>query len=279
MTGPARHLAQPTPAYAAYDAGGHFADELLPGERIGPPLARRRGRLLLWSLLLVLIGLGGWALSRHQAAWTAWVPDDMAAVFSSLGRWMPGRGEPAKPTTAPSTPLADVGPPIRPAPLVLSPPPPAPGRTAAADPEPVEKSAPAPVVTTAALPPARDAPEPQASPLPPPAAGPTDPYRARAEAVGLHPDLSRVLLERLSPTDYRNAGIAIQTALAETPDTAVFVWPRQRKPELALFSVRFVAGAAPGCRRYVVTVTKDGWLTTALPMEKCGVQRRAARRE
>jgi hypothetical protein len=94
----------------------------------------------------------------------------------------------------------------------------------------------------------------------------------RAEAVGLHPDLSRVLLARLSPTDYRNAGIAIQTAVAETPDSAVFVWPRQRKPELALFQVRFVPGAAPGCRRYVVTVTKDGWLTTALPMEKCGSQ-------
>jgi len=91
-------------------------------------------------------------------------------------------------------------------------------------------------------------------------------------AVGLHPDLSRVLLARLSATDYQNAGIAIKTALAETPDTGVFVWPRQRKPELALFQVRFVPGAAPSCRRYVVTVTKDGWLTTAPPMEKCGIQ-------
>jgi hypothetical protein len=51
----------------------------------------------------------------------------------------------------------------------------------------------------------------------------------------------------------------------------VYVWPRQRKPEHALFRVRFVQGAAPGCRRYVVTITKDGWLTTALPMEKCEV--------
>ena len=91
----------------------------------------------------------------------------------------------------------------------------------------------------------------------------------RAVAVGLHPDLSRVLLARLSPADYRNAGIAIKTAVAETPDTDVFVWPLQRKPELALFQVRFVAGAAPDCRRYVVAVTKDGWLTTAPPMEKC----------
>jgi hypothetical protein len=80
--------------------------------------------------------------------------------------------------------------------------------------------------------------------LPPPAVDPTDPYQVRAAAVGLHPDLSRVLLTRLSPTDYRNAGIAIQTAMAETPDSSVFVWPRQRTPELALFQVRFAPGAA-----------------------------------
>jgi surface antigen len=116
--------------------------------------------------------------------------------------------------------------------------------------------------------------------LPPPASDPADPYRKRAEAVGLHPDLSRVLLDRLSPADYRNAAYAVETALAKTPDTAVFVWPRQRKPEQALFQVRFVQGAAPACRRYVVTITKDGWLTTALPMERCGAPAgRSARRE
>jgi hypothetical protein len=58
--------------------------------------------------------------------------------------------------------------------------------------------------------------------------------------------------------------------VAKTPDNDVFVWPKQRKPELALFRVHFVPGAAPTCRRYVVTVTKDGWSTTAPPMEKCG---------
>src|SRR5262249_10658570 len=102
-------------------------------------------------------------------------------------------------------------------------------------------------------------------------------FQVRALAVGLHPGLSHVLLARLSPTDYRNAGIAIRTALAETPDSGVYVWPRQRKPELALFRVHFVAGAAPGCRRYVVTVAKDGWLTTASPMEKCEAQANRAR--
>ena len=79
-----------------------------------------------------------------------------------------------------------------------------------------------------------------------------------------------MLLARLSATDYRNAGVAIETAVAKMPDTATFVWPRQRTPELALFQVHFVPGAAPHCRRYVVTVTKDRWSTTAAPMEKCG---------
>jgi hypothetical protein len=107
----------------------------------------------------------------------------------------------------------------------------------------------------------------------PPPAPPADPLRQRAEAAGLHPEISRAVLRRLSAADLRNAGVAIETALAQTSDTDVLAWPRQRKPDEALFRVHFVAGAAPECRRYVVTVTKDGWSTTALPMERCGVKR------
>jgi hypothetical protein len=136
-----------------------------------------------------------------------------------------------------------------------------------------------PPKASASLPPAApEAGEAAAQPLPPPVADPADPYQTRALAAGLHPGLSRVLLTRLSPADYRNAGIAIKTALAETPDDGVFVFPPQRTPELALFNVRFVQGAASGCRRYVVTITKDGWLTTALPMEKCGLRPVLSRR-
>jgi surface antigen len=90
--------------------------------------------------------------------------------------------------------------------------------------------------------------------------------------VGLHPGLSRVLLSRLSEADYKNAGIAIKTALAETPEGSAFLYPRERKTGLALFKVHFVQGAGSDCRRYVVTITKDGWATTAFPMEKCGPQ-------
>jgi hypothetical protein len=93
----------------------------------------------------------------------------------------------------------------------------------------------------------------------------------RAAAVGLHPQLPSELLVRLSPEDYHNAGIAIRTAVAETREGESFVWPRQQWPDLASFRVRIVRAANPDCHRYVVTVVKDGWSTTAPPMETCDV--------
>jgi hypothetical protein len=102
--------------------------------------------------------------------------------------------------------------------------------------------------------------EEEVAPLPPPSADPADPYQMRAAAVGLHPQISRALLTRLSAADYRNAGIAIERALAETPDSGAFVWPLQREPGLAIFRVHFVR-------------------TTAPPMERCGLQPPKPRRE
>ena len=107
-------------------------------------------------------------------------------------------------------------------------------------------------------------------PLPPPFADPTDPNQKRALAAGLHPDLSRALLARLSVADYSNAKTAIQTALAETSDDEVYTWPREATGKRAQFEVKFVAGSSAACRRYVVIVTKDRWSTTAPPIEKCG---------
>lgn len=115
------------------------------------------------------------------------------------------------------------------------------------------------------------------APLPPPEADPADPHQQRALAAGLHPGLSRALLSRLNEDDFRNAKIAIDTAIAEVAEGAKHVWPKQRAPERALFTVHFVRGAADDCRRYVVTVLKDRWTTTALPMERCGVKVPGAR--
>jgi len=243
---------------------GHDAfddDDFLPGERIGPPL-RSRGQIFLRRALVVLIAAaGGWQLYEHRATWPGWLAAQTAAVSAALER-SPSR--PAEPVTwpAPRSPPPYVAAPTARPVADVAPPPTSPASNAATSPS----------TKMAALPPAAaDADEPT-GPLRPPIADPADPYQVRALAVGLHPELSRVLLARLSPTDYRNAGIAIRTALAETPDTGVFEYPPQRKRELALFRVHFVRGAASGCRRYVVTVGKDGWMTTAPPMEKCGAE-------
>jgi len=222
----------------------------------------RRGRkaMLRGMLLAMLLG-GGWALIGEPATWPEWLLGKAAAISAAMERSSGPPQQAASMATAARPVIAE--PPTKPAaidapPAILQPP--APGKS------------PAPPAT-AALPPAATE-EAAPAPLEPPSVDPADIYQVRAMAVGLHPGLSRVLLARLSPDDYRNADIAIQKAVAETPDSGVFVWPRQRKPELALFHVRFVPGAAQDCRRYVVTVTKDGWLTTALPMEKCGPQPR-----
>ena len=136
-------------------------------------------------------------------------------------------------------------------------------------------SAPPPEATAEEVPPApAQEKEPAApQPLPPPVVDPADPYQKRALAVGLHPELSHAVLSRLTAADYKNAGMAIKTALAETPDSKAYAWPKEGGgAKLALFEVRFVQGATPECRRYVVTVTMNHWSTTALPMERCGVK-------
>jgi hypothetical protein len=100
----------------------------------------------------------------------------------------------------------------------------------------------------------------------------SDPLGKKAETAGLHPDLSRAVLSRLTATDYRNAAYAIDKALKTVRNDGEFTWPRTRKPGSAVFTVHFVQGAAHDCRRYVVTITKDRWTSTALPMERCGVK-------
>jgi len=278
MRAPARHSTAKT-GYGVPDADEYHAHgELLPGERIGPPLAGAGRRAMRFGIIILIVLGGGWALLGDQVTWPRWLLAEIAAVSPSMDRRIgrePAASEAAtasRPVKAESTtkPALDAPPPILQPPALTE--------TAAASDTPTRPAV--PPLTTATLPPAATGvDEAAAQPLPPAIADPADPYQMRAVAVGLHPDLSRVLLARLSPTDYRNAGIAIQTAMAETPDSGVFVWPHQRKPELALFQVRFVPGAAPSCRRYVVTITKDGWLTTAPPMEKCGSEPRRAQRK
>jgi hypothetical protein len=253
----------------SYDAD----DDFYPGERIGRPLGGSGGKALFRGLIILIAAGGVWAAASDptalRALWDKWVPFDFATLMASFDRKAPGPAENASPLPGTRFAPADLG---------------TPRRTAAGEPLPPPPLAPitstnsvAPL-TTGSLPPAAARTEALASePLPPPVADPSNPYQKKALAAGLHPDLSRVLLERLTAADYQNAAHAIKTAMFETADDAVFVWPRQRRPEQALFKVHFVAGAASGCRRYVVSVTKDGWLTTAPPMEKCGSEAGRAR--
>lgn len=99
-----------------------------------------------------------------------------------------------------------------------------------------------------------------------------DRYTKMALEAGLSTDLSRAVLERLSDTDYRNAAYAVKTALRGPADAAPLTWPSKARTNDAIFEVKFVQSAGTHCRRYVVTVTKSGWSTTALPIETCSVR-------
>jgi hypothetical protein len=219
------------------------------------------------AIAIVMLFSGGFAALETKAIWEHWLPTDFAAISSLLAPSAQGLAN-HKATVDESPPLeqplasreiteapgAEAGTPLS-SPAANIPPATTPNETA---PD-----------ATAADETASD--EGPSAPLPPPTVDASDAYQMRALAAGLHPGLSRVLLTRMSAADYRNAGVAIKTALAETRDGDVLVWPRGRKPKDALFEVRFVKSAAHDCRRYVVTVTKDRWSTTAQPMEKCGL--------
>jgi hypothetical protein len=244
------------------DLDDAYAFAFDPGERIGAPLARPRSSLPGSLLIIALLLGGGWAFMHAPADWLSAL-GERAATVARLMQGSSPAGIVADPSTIATADTALAAAPMPEA--QVKEPPPVSGEAVPNAPEPTKTDAP---VETGSIDPAAAPP----APLPPPRVDPGDPYQKRAVAVGLHPDLSRVLLRRMTAADYRNAGYAIDTAIAKTGDESDFIWPRQRKPEQALFRVHFVRGAAATCRRYVVTVTKDGWTTTASPMERCGTQ-------
>lgn len=258
MTVPARR--KHAPATLEFEDDDAHESPFYAGERICAPSPNMRGGSMLPACVVLLVAIGGWMLVRNPDAWEHWLAANLTTVSALMGYRAPA---PVAPPSSPEQPPPAVGP----APHAESPPP-----QLATEEVATNNAVPAEPLVTATIETAPADKAPAVAPLTPPQADLSDPYQRRASAVGLHPDLSRALLTRLSPADYRNAGVAIDTAVAKTPESGTFVWPRQRRPELALFQVRFVPGAAPDCRRYVVTITKDRWSTTALPMERCGVK-------
>jgi surface antigen len=232
------------------------------------PLHVRGPNVVPYTYLFLLIGIVvGWGFATDATRLQQWTSalEQVASSVSSA----------AQPSSSPPEPLplnnvASANLHVAPAPAPAPQPPSAP---------PTSTAQPLPEVTITNAP--GDKPESastkstaksSASDAYAPPSASTDPYRKRAEAVGLNPDISRAVLTRLTATDYRNAGFAIQKAITTVPDDGDFTWPRTRKSGGAVFNVHFVEGAGQDCRRYVVTVTKDRWTTTAAPMEKCGVK-------
>jgi hypothetical protein len=185
-----------------------YAFEFEPGERIGEPLAARGSSLPGAVLIILIMSAAAWGWLYAPADWLSLLGERAAAVASLMRSTSPdaATSDPSTIATAdaviPAAPVPETK--VAEAPAVSGEKVPDP---ATKDGAPVETAS---IDTVAAVP--------AEAPLPPPRVDPADPYQKRAVAVGLHPDLSRVLLRRMTASDYRNAGYAIDTAIAKAAD-------------------------------------------------------------
>ena len=254
------------------DANGAW--NLTPDDRPGPKLVRKRGKWLRRSLLLA--GTLGLAYVSYED------PSIWPKAWSLASGVLSQVQEQALQKTAAAPPA---NPPLPPSPAsgesmtasntgaALAPIPVGPDASAASALPPAPVTSP-PTGQKSETPASVHANSEMRPYAPPRSVTVVDPFEARAKASGLHPDLSRDLLAKLSDADFRNAAYATRTALEKTSDDSTFKWPRRREAGLATFEVRFVPGAEPDCRRYIVTVEKDRWQTTAPPVDKCGARSR-----
>ncbi|MBS0252666.1 MAG: hypothetical protein JSR78_16545 [Proteobacteria bacterium] len=255
------------PSFMVSESDADFASQdFYAGEPVCPQPSRRLEIVpytYLFLLLAVAVGCAFAADAETRQDWTL----KFERIASSLAT--------AEQTATAPLPTKEIASADTPGSTPLAPPPSVPPTASIAPP-----SQPLPEVTVATAPgdtaddeaEAKTSGKPHVSDAYAPPQPSNDPLRKRAEAAGLHPDLSRAVLARLTSTDYRNAAYAIGKAIKTVPNNGEFIWPQKRKAGTAVFTVHFVQGAGRDCRRYVVTVTKDRWTSTALPMEKCGVK-------
>ena len=281
----------PIPSFIA----GHTDWQVMPNERAGPPLARHgRRRLLRWLVLLLAASGAAWAWRDDRGVALATKVWQVAMAAGGSTGPVAG-GEHLFPPSAPRNPPQSL--PVATPPGSGSAAEQAPLPTAVASSgEPAPESIPASLpASPAASPPGQpepradaDAPSEAAQPAPAPAEADNEgaapqplppppaylsPIQKRAEAAGLNPGISDAVLARLSAADFRNVGEAIRRALATTPADRALEWPVHKRRGMAQFRVHFVPSDNAKCRRYVVTIARDGWATTAPPMEKCGLPR------
>lgn len=253
-------------AETVYDTRPDYFDDIElsvdPGERVGAPLPNRRtsglGRLFVATTLVA----GFWVAITNNHASESLAPvarslfDTVVAKAQEIASRAAQDRAPAPAPVVAQTEQAAVLPPV----LDVAP-------------VQAEKAAPAAASEPVSTEKLGEAYEEKAEPEDAPD---KSPKRKQAVAAGLSPDLPNVLLTRLSKADFKNAAYAITTALAKTSDDAKFSWPLSPSRQQALFEVRFVTGAPQGCRRYIVTVTKDRWSSTSGALEKCGTAHASA---
>ncbi len=258
---------------AAYRRGGPAVGSSMgdwrvgADDRAGPPPARRSALRVVMHLAVLLAGGGAlyanpWILTR-SVDWL-WQQVETVRAWTPSPAQTDARVPPGERDTSAATPARAL---------------PAPSRTELPVPAEQTVRVPAPDAQPASDTPASGQPAATAAssadpgfnaPYAPPKPPVAEPFQLRAEAVGLHPEMSKAVLSRLSPADFQNARIAIDKLLAEASSDAVVVWPAQRRASEAQFRVHLVPGSdGADCRRYVVAIAKDGWLTTGLPMERC----------
>lgn len=239
------------------------------GDRIGVPFRTASHTRKLISL--VICAGGGWGLLHTYDAWLPWwsaVENGFVAAFAERK----GPEVPPGASGSNAVPQASGLPPLEAHSDIAE----VPGTEPLPSSEATLPASQLPQAAASSPPAEEKLSSPAAVPLAEPQADPADPYQKRALAIGLHPGISNVLLSSMSDADYRSAEIAIRTALAEAADTDKFIWPRKQKAKQAVFQIHFVTGDGQDCRRYIVTVVKNGWTTTAPPMVKCGTVRRHA---
>lgn len=253
-----------TDAFPSYELGDVLSraeepDAFYAGEPISTPPRKRGNPVRKFYLFLFVVLAAGAGVTHYSAPLQQWIASVQQIIATEMAAKQPA--PPVEPA-----PASDVATAENSSPLAPTPPPETHSQSL---PEVVIAEAPGAGTASPAWETNTDA---AAANTSSPPATPADPYRKRAEAAGLHPDLSRALLAHLTATDYRNAAFAIDKALKTVPDDGNYAWPRSGKGGVAVFNVHFVPGAGRDCRRYVVTVTKDRWTTTAFPMERCGVK-------
>jgi hypothetical protein len=241
-----------------YDTRPSFLDGLSvdPSERYGAPVLRHSKSQMAFRFVCAIALTGAWTAFVTSGELVRFAPVAQSAIATVLDKASELAARLDHRQKAPENSIAHAEA----------------AAGASSDPQGDARALPEiPVVQVAAPEPAEVKGADYAENAPPPVDDPAiAPQRKKAAAAGLGPDLPNVLLSRLSKVDFQNAAYAIKTALAKTADDAKFSWPLAPSREQALFEVRFVTGAASGCRRYVVTVTKDRWSSNTSAVEKCG---------